>query len=902
MTKEKPTYQELEKEIESLKKLLSDKREFEATLKESEVIFDTITNQATDGIALTDIEGNYVFVNPKFCEMTGYTSEELLQMNVYDLNTKTEVHIFNESKTNMQGLPLDATLKRKDGTHLHTEIIGKVVKIADKEFVLGTVREITERKWAEEMLRENEEKYRMLFNANRDSITIARIDRSGKPTHFIEANDATSDILGFTNNELMNLSFKELELNVSDSLQNKRIESLQTFGRIDFETIIVSKAGNQRNLEVSSILINFKNQPALMNIARDITRRKQAELQLRKLKIAVDQSPVTIAITNALGDIEYINPSFTKSTGYTFDEAKGNNPRILKSEKTPETVYKDLWRTISAGNTWQGELVNKKKNGELYTEEAIISPVLNEQNQITDYIAIKTDISKRKQAEEELLKAKQQAEESENNLKERLKELNGIYSLGLLTEQFENHEDIFNEFVKIVVPESMRFPDKVFVSLKIDNKEYKNIQNFKQIKKGKYLLAPIYILGKERGELLVAFTEDLPFIEIFEQRLINAYAERISIIIERAKSREELEKAKEKAEESDRLNKILLKTIPFGMDIVDESGTILFQSENLKKIFGDKALANKCWELYRDDKKQCSDCPLHAGIKIGETNVYQSHGVLGGKIFEIIHTGMYYMGKKAMLEIFMDITERKKSELIIQQQNQELKELNADKDRFISILAHDLKSPFNTILGFLSLLTKKVRTYDMDKIEKQVHIINDSAQKTYRLLEDILIWARAQSGKIPFEPKKLSFSNICIEIIENLKLTAINKNITINYLETEITHVFADENMLKTILRNLVSNAIKFTNPKGKIDISAKQDNDFVTISVTDNGVGMGKDTVLKLFDISQKITTTGTAKETGTGLGLLLCKEFVVKHNGIIWAESQLEKGSKFYFTIKKD
>ncbi len=899
MTKIKPTYQELEKEIEILKKLLLNKKDIELSLIETEGKFNEIANQATDGIALAEMDGNYVFVNQKFCEMTGYSSAELLKMSVFDLNAKSQPHIFNESKTNLQGSPLEVILQRKDNTQFCTEIIGKVVKINNKDFVLGTVRDITERKRAEGILKENEEKYRMLFNANRDSITILTINPDGMPSNFIEANDASSDILGYPNQELMNLSIKNLLIDVPDEIIKDRIKAIKILGKLDFEVIIKDKLGIHRNTEVSAILINYKNKPALMNIARDITKRKQAELELRKLKIAVDQSPVTIAITNSMGEIEYINPSFTATTGYSFEEAKGINPRILKSGKTNEAVYLDLWSTISSGKTWQGEFINKKKNGAFYTEEAIISPVLNEQNEITDYIAVKTDISGRKQAEEELIKAKENTEKSERNLKERIKELNGIYSLGLLTEQFENHEDVFNEFVKIVVPESMQFPDKVYVSLEIDNKKYCNIEDFKLLKRRKYLSAPIYILGKQRGELIVAYTQDIKFIDIFEQRLINAYAERISIILERIKSRKELQEAKEKAEESDQLNKTLLKTIPFGMDIVDESGNIIFQSENLQHIFGERVFSTKCWELYRDDKKQCSDCPLHSGIKLGETNIYQSHGVLGGKIFEIIHTGMIYMGKKAMLEIFMDVTERKKSELIIQQQNQELKELNADKDRFISILAHDLKSPFNSILGFLNLLIKKIRNYDIEKIEKQLHIINNSAQKTYKLLEDILMWARAQSGKIPYEPKILDFTIICNDIIDNMKLAATNKNIAIKYLSSEICHVNADENMLKTILRNLVSNAIKFTSDNGQINVGAKQVQNSILVSISDNGVGMSPETLSKLFGISHEVTIKGTKNETGTGLGLLLCKEFVEKHDGKIWAESELGKGSTFYFTI---
>ena len=161
------------------------------------------------------------------------------------------------------------------------------------------------------------------------------------------------------------------------------------------------------------------------------------------------------------------------------------------------------------------------------------------------------------------------------------------------------------------------------------------------------------------------------------------------------------------------------------------------------------------------------------------------------------------------------------------------------------------------------------------------------------------MWARIQQGKIPFKPQNLSFRDICRDTLDVLNPNANVKGITINYSATDKINVFADIDMLKTVLRNLVSNSIKFTNNGGAIKISAKQTYSEITISVSDNGIGIESEDLTKLFDISQVLTTTGTAKETGTGLGLLLCKEFVEKHGGKIWVESEEGKGSDFKFTL---
>jgi signal transduction histidine kinase len=240
-----------------------------------------------------------------------------------------------------------------------------------------------------------------------------------------------------------------------------------------------------------------------------------------------------------------------------------------------------------------------------------------------------------------------------------------------------------------------------------------------------------------------------------------------------------------------------------------------------------------------------------------------------------------------------------RAEQALKESEKQLLQLNVDKDRFISILGHDLKSPFNNILGLSEVLTEDIRKLNIDEIEDISNNINKSAIITNHLLEDILMWARTQQGKIPFNPQKLSFADICKNILENLNPNADAKNIVLDYSKVDHLTVFADIDMLKTVLRNLVSNAIKYTNSGGRININAEENSGSVIISVSDNGVGITPDNLAKLFDISEVITTTGTAKETGTGLGLLLCREFVEKHGGKIWVESEVGKGSDFKFTL---
>jgi len=232
--------------------------------------------------------------------------------------------------------------------------------------------------------------------------------------------------------------------------------------------------------------------------------------------------------------------------------------------------------------------------------------------------------------------------------------------------------------------------------------------------------------------------------------------------------------------------------------------------------------------------------------------------------------------------------------------NFELKEANASKDRFFSILAHDLKNPFNIILGFSELLKDNIRNYSIDDIEEQVNHIYKSSKYTYGLFEELLLWSKSQSGRIKFQPEKIVFNGIYDEVKKALLPQLQNKNIFLKAEIDENAVLYADKNMLKTILRNLISNAIKYSFENTEINIKIeKNDTSRALISISDNGIGISKANQDKLFKLSENVSSEGTAKEKGTGLGLLLCKDFVDKHDCKIWVESELGKGSTFKFTM---
>lgn len=245
--------------------------------------------------------------------------------------------------------------------------------------------------------------------------------------------------------------------------------------------------------------------------------------------------------------------------------------------------------------------------------------------------------------------------------------------------------------------------------------------------------------------------------------------------------------------------------------------------------------------------------------------------------------------------------ERKNAEDELKKSYKQVTKLNAQKDKFFSIIAHDLRSPFNGLIGLTELMAERTSNFSQAELIEHSKILNNAVKKLYKLLEYLLEWAQIQNGAIKFTPKNFELSKLVAESIDTIYERTQQKNIEIINEIEKSQKVYADENMIGTVLRNLLSNAVKFTRAYGKINIKTEHPNNgTVTISIEDNGVGIPQGDVGKLFKIEEKVSTQGTDGEASIGLGLLLCKEFIDIHEEKIWVESNENTGSKFSFTLK--
>jgi len=611
---------------------ITEQKDNETLLNKSEKHFQILFDNITDTVFYQNAKnGKIISVNETAKQIYGYTEEEFrnLELQNFDalrngIQIKRGLEILKTQKV----LDFEAELITKNGQKIPVEIRSKMI---DDNTYLSVARDISIQKQAQQKINSERNQFLSLLNTIPEPIYVS----DAITNEILFANDAKKNIYG--NNIVGKICYKAFYGLDSPCEFCPKLERLKSEKKA-IRWIKDEKENQKTFLNIEKIIKWQDNQNARFQIAFDISELKKAEDKIRKLSVAVEQNPSTIVITDVNSNIEYVNPKFTELTGYEPEDVIGKNTRILNSGKTDTDVFSDLWEKISNGKTWSGEFINKKKNGEEFIEYATIAPIFDEDGILTNYIAIKEDITVKKQLQNTLI-------------------------------------------------------------------------------------------------------------------------------------------------------------------------------ENEKK----------------------------------------------------------------------------------------LRQLNATKDKFFSIIAHDLRSPFNAILGFSNLLLQKHAEYDKEKREQLIMPIVDSAERTFELLENLLQWAKTQSKRITYNPEEHDAKTVVFETIFNITNIAKSKNIKlIESIPNELT-IFVDMEMIKTVLRNLITNSIKFTEEGGSINVDTEQNSNEIIFSVTDTGVGMSQDKVNKLFDITEKTNTLGTNNETGTGLGLILCKEFVEKHGGKIWVESKLGEGSSFKFTLPK-
>lgn len=612
------------------------------------------------------------------------------------------------------------------------------------------------------------------------------------------------------------------------------------------------------------------------NLLRDIRSEEE------KFSTIFHTAPNAIVLTDYPGGrIIEVNEKFASMSGFEPSEAKGKTPSELNlwtSEKDRLDIRQQLEHS---GGVNRQETVFRKKSGEEYM--VLVSAKVIRVGSGNMLVASLYDITETKKLQDQVRHERNLLRTLVDHLPDpvSIKDSEGRYLLNnkahlhLLGE--ESQDDVYGKSASDFFPEE-------------DASVYSEDDNA-VLKRGKMIIDKLeFARHLETGFPYWHLTSKIP-IRDDSGRTIQMMT--ISHDITERKRSEDILK------ETDEFNRSLLLTIPFGMDVVDEEGTILFMGEKFRRMFGNDAIGKKCWELYCDNNRKCEGCPLLDGVKTGATSTLEVNGILGGKVFEINHTGMVYHGKKAILEIFHDITSRKKSEGELIKSKEKAEESDRLKTAFLHNISHEIRTPMNAIVGFANLLREP--GISREEHDSYTEIISRSSNHLLSIVNDVIEISNVEAGRLKISLSEVSLPGILTDIFNQFMQSAMDKNLEfkLNHPEhNSINKITTDGTKLFQIISNLLNNAFKFTS-QGSVSFGYNYKEPFIEFFVADTGIGIDSEVQAKIFERFYQVDNTVARQHEGTGIGLSISKAYVELMGGKIWVKASPGKGSVFYFTV---
>ncbi len=739
--------------------------------------------------------------------------------------------------------------------------------------------EVEARKKTELELRISEEKFSKSFYTSPDSIIINRLD-DGK---IVEVNGGFKKIMGYEESEVIGKTTTELNFYLNPEERNAIIDRLKTTGQAkDIECWFATKSGMPLLGLVSAVIIDINGAKHILSTTRDITERKRAEAKIKeseqKYRTIFENVQDVFYQTDLAGFVVEMSPSISGLCEYNREELIGSKVSVLYNKPDERGLLVNA--ILQNGELWDYELELKTKSGETKIVSINARLIKDTEGRPSHIDGAIRDISGRKHAEEEARKIGLHYQAIIEKAPDGIVLINAEGDFKFVSPAakkmfgYQLSEEPAGNPAQFTHPDDLQ---RVITELEniIQDPSYVTIIQYRYMDKNnnwRWVESTFTnLLADPNVESIV-----INFRDINDSKLAEA-----------------------ELKESEEFSRYLLQTIPFGMDIVDEKGNVMFQSDNLKKHYGEEVIGNTCWELYRDDKTQCPDCPLKNGIKVGITDVYESSGVLGGKTFEVIHTGIIHKGKEAMLEIFMDITDRKKAEQELIKARDHAEESDRLKSAFLANMSHEIRTPMNGILGFAELL--KMPGLTGEQQQDYIAIIKKSGDRMLNIINNIVDISKIESGQMSKNFTETDI-NESLEFVYNFfgpeaKSKGIDLLIT-HKLPAEKAIVETDREKIYAILTNLVKNAIKFSD-SGTIRIGSVLEGEFLKFYVTDKGIGIPFARQKAIFERFIQADIADKRAFQGAGLGLSISKAYAEMLGGKMWVESLEGEGSTFYFTI---
>lgn len=867
-------------------------------------------NTVDDIFFVLDEKGNILEYNQAVTRKLGYAPDELLGQSVYVVNPPADRE--NAQKIARKVLSGEIEYSNIPVVAKSGEVLPTETKLFKGTWngipaIFGISKDVSK-------LKKSEEKFEKAFQLNSSLISISLLEDGT----FIEVNDSYHRILGYDKHEIIGHTSEELGIFKKDGTRDRIYQTLKDEGNCkDLEITFYTKYGDERTGLFSSATIVIDGKQCILSVVVDITDRKQFEREIlddrERFSALIDKSPAahyflegsTIINCNPAGIqllglnslSEIINKKFTH-----FSPAKQDN-----GSSSEDLLHYFVYLALTSGNH-RFEWTFSKPNGKTFQSEVLLSSFKNKNTTILH--AVVHDISDRKATEKLIIN-------NEAKYREMFETIDDVYyqttidgNLLVLSPSvtkvlgYSPDELIGGSILKLYAhPE-----ERATIIQEILTKESLSNYEIYLIKKNGSKIPislSVRIIHREGNEIvLTGLMRDITIQKEQEQRII----------------------------ENENQLKAIFNVVGSGIMIIDsESMRIVEINDTAIRMIGtgkDEIVGHICHDFVCPAEK--GNCP----VKDLKHKVEQSEKILltasGNKRF-IIKTviPITFNGKDCYLESFMDVTELKENEKELKRLNLELQDsnslietnlhqknmliqeltetkeklekINSEKDKFFSIIAHDLKSPFSGFLGLTRVIAENSQDFTREELHEFGIGIQQSATNLYKLLENLLEWSVLQRDSYRFDPVNVDFHKFVEDVFLAVKDAAWMKRIDLRNTVPAGMEVFADVSMLNSILRNIVTNAVKFTPISGQISVSAEDQENEIIIAVKDSGIGMDEFILRNMFSLSQKISRKGTEGEPSTGLGLILCKEFMDKHEGTIRVESEVGNGSTFFLTFPK-